>query len=202
MTEKNLIIEKQSPTGVMKIPRNGGYFFSRVLFLSGVPAFRLRGSPGPRIFGSSRICGKRHVDGNQTILVWHALVSKRRHIRDMGPEQEALVAFSALHKSALNRIFKRTVIPAGARAVVEGADFRFFPQPFRGSPFFAGKRARRAGIQALASFRERGEAECSGPELLESRRSFSDASAFLSRQDAAACGSEIFAAVRRRAART
>ena len=32
--------------------------------------------------------------------------------------------------------------------------------------------ARRAGIQALASFRERGEAECSGPELLESRRSF------------------------------
>ena len=26
------------------------------------------------------------VDGNQTILVWHALASGRRHIRDMGPE--------------------------------------------------------------------------------------------------------------------
>ncbi len=47
------------------------------------------------------------------------------------------------------RIFKRTVIPAGARAVVGGTDFRSLPQPFRGSPFFAGKRARRAGIQAL-----------------------------------------------------
>ena len=55
-----------------------------------------------------------------------------------------------------SRIFKRTVIPAGARAVVGGTDFRSFPQPFRGSPFFVGKRARRAGIQALASFRKRG----------------------------------------------
>ena len=70
------------------------------------------------------------------------------------------------------RIFKRTVIPAGARAVVGKTDFRSLPQPFRGSPFFAGRRARRAGIQALASFRKRGEAECSGSELLESRRSF------------------------------
>ncbi len=34
--------------------------------------------------------------------------------------------------------------------------FRSLPLLFRGSPFFAGKRARRAGIQALASFRERG----------------------------------------------
>ncbi len=101
----------------MKIPRNGGSFFSRVLLLSGVPAFGLRDSPG-------------------------------------------------------SRIFKRTVIPAGARAVVGGTDFRFLTRPFRGSSFFAGKRARRAGIQALASFRKRGEAECSGAELLESRRSF------------------------------
>ena len=45
---------------------------------------------------------RRRLQGNQTILVWHALVSKRRHIRDMGPELEALVAFSAPHKSAMN----------------------------------------------------------------------------------------------------
>ena len=82
--------------------------FSRVLFLSGVPAFGLRGSPGPRIF-------------------------------------------------------KRTVIPAEARAVVGGTDFRSLLRPFRGSPFFAGKRARRARIQALASFRERGKAPMFGP---------------------------------------
>ena len=61
------------------------------------------------------------------------------------------------------RIFKRTVIPAGARAVVGETVFRSLPRPFRGSPFFAGKRARRAGIQALASFRERGEAPMFGP---------------------------------------
>ncbi len=54
---------------------------------------------------------------------------------------------------------------------------------------FSGKRARRAGIQALASFRKRDEAERSGSELLERRRSFPSAYAFLSRQDAAACGS-------------
>ncbi len=52
--------------------------------------------------GSLRIYGKRHVDGNQTILVWHVSASKRRHIRDMGPELEALVTFSAAHKSAMN----------------------------------------------------------------------------------------------------
>ncbi len=66
--------------GVMKILRNGGQFFSWVLFLSGVPAFGLRGSPG-------------------------------------------------------SRIFKRTVIPAGARAVVGGTDFRSLTRPFRGSSF-------------------------------------------------------------------
>ena len=49
--------------------------------------------------------GKRHVDGNQTILVWHALVSKLRNIRDKGPELEALVTFSAPHKSAMNQGF-------------------------------------------------------------------------------------------------
>ena len=53
------------------------------------------------------------------------------------------------------RIFNRTVIPAGARADVGGTDFRFLPKPFRGTPFFSGKRARRAGIQTFASFRKR-----------------------------------------------
>ncbi len=53
-------------------------------------------------FGSSRICGKMHLDGNQTILVWHALASKRPYIRNMGPELEALVTFVAPHKSAMN----------------------------------------------------------------------------------------------------
>ncbi len=53
--------------------------------------------------GSSRICGKRRIYGNQTILVWHASASKRRHIRDMGPELEALVTFIAPHKSAMNQ---------------------------------------------------------------------------------------------------
>ena len=43
------------------------------------------------------------VDGNQTILVWHALASGRRHIRDMGPELEALVTIAAPRKSAMNR---------------------------------------------------------------------------------------------------
>ncbi len=53
--------------------------------------------------GSSRICGKRRVYGNQPILVWHASTSKRRHICDMGPELEALVTFIAPHKSAINQ---------------------------------------------------------------------------------------------------
>ena len=52
--------------------------------------------------GSSKICGKRRVDGNQTILVWPALASKRRHIRDTGPELEALVTFTTPRKSAMN----------------------------------------------------------------------------------------------------
>ncbi len=52
--------------------------------------------------GSWRICGKRRVDGNQTILVWNALASERRHLRDVGPELEALVTFTAPHKSAMN----------------------------------------------------------------------------------------------------
>ena len=42
------------------------------------------------------------VDGSQTILVWHALASGRRHIPDMGPELEALVTIDAPHKSAMN----------------------------------------------------------------------------------------------------
>ncbi len=54
--------------------------------------------------GSSRICGKRHLDGNQTILVWHALASKRPHIHDMRPELEALVTITAPHKSAMNQM--------------------------------------------------------------------------------------------------
>ena len=53
--------------------------------------------------GSSRICAKRRVEGNQTILVWHVSDSKRLHIRDMGPELEALVTFSDPHKSAMNQ---------------------------------------------------------------------------------------------------
>ena len=52
--------------------------------------------------GSSRICDKRHVDGNQTILVWATLASKRRHIRDTGPELEALVTFATPRKSAMD----------------------------------------------------------------------------------------------------
>ena len=52
--------------------------------------------------GSSRICGKRRIEGNQTILVWHALAYDRRHIRDMGPELEALVTFADSHKSTMN----------------------------------------------------------------------------------------------------
>ncbi len=63
-----------------------------------------------RRIGSTPICGKRRVDGNQTILVWRALASKRRHIRDMGPELEALVTFAALHKSAMNRRIKSAFI--------------------------------------------------------------------------------------------
>ena len=59
--------------------------------------------------GSSRICGKMRVDGNQTILVWHALVSRQRHIRDLGPELEALVTFAAPRKSAMNRILPELV---------------------------------------------------------------------------------------------
>ncbi len=46
-------------------------------------------------------------DGNQTILVWHALASKQRHMRDKGPELEALVTFAAPHKSAMNRFVLR-----------------------------------------------------------------------------------------------
>ncbi len=45
------------------------------------------------------------VDGNQTILVWSDLPSKRWHIRDMGPELEALVTFTTPHKSAMNPEF-------------------------------------------------------------------------------------------------
>ncbi len=48
---------------------------------------------------------KSCVDGNQTILVWLDSTSKRRHIRDMGPELEALVTFAASHKSAMNSFF-------------------------------------------------------------------------------------------------
>ena len=54
--------------------------------------------------GSSRIRGKRRVEGNQTILVWHASASNGRHIRDMKPELEALVTLTAPHKSAMNRM--------------------------------------------------------------------------------------------------
>ena len=57
--------------------------------------------------GSSRICGKMRVDGNQTILVWHALASGWRHIRDMGPELEALATIAAHRKSAMNPFFTR-----------------------------------------------------------------------------------------------
>ncbi len=45
------------------------------------------------------------ADGNQTILVWPSLASKRWHIRDMGPELEALVTFTTSHKSAMNLFF-------------------------------------------------------------------------------------------------
>ena len=31
--------------------------------------------------GSSRICGERRLDGNQTILVWCVLASREWHIR-------------------------------------------------------------------------------------------------------------------------
>ena len=48
-----------------------------------------------------------HVDGSQTILVWHALASRRRHIRNMGPELEALVTIAAPHKSAMNQKKRR-----------------------------------------------------------------------------------------------
>ena len=57
-------------------------------------------------FGSSRICGKRRVDGNQTILVWRTLASKRHHTRDIGPELEALVTFTAPHNSGMNQTFQ------------------------------------------------------------------------------------------------
>ena len=56
------------------------------------------------ISGASRIDGKRRTDGNQTILVWHALASRLRRIRNMGPELEAPVAFTAPHKHAMNQI--------------------------------------------------------------------------------------------------
>ena len=58
-------------------------------------------------FGSLRICGKMRVDGSQTILVWHALASGRRHIRDVGPELEALVTIAASHNSAMNQKFRQ-----------------------------------------------------------------------------------------------
>ncbi len=61
----------------------------------------------PQKDGSSRICGKRRVEGNQTILVWHALVSKRWHISDVRTELEALATFTALRKSAMNREVKK-----------------------------------------------------------------------------------------------
>ena len=62
-------------------------------------------------FGSSRIRGKRRVEGNQTILVWHASASNGRHIRDMRPELEALVTLTAPHKSGMNPDF--SVVPDG-----------------------------------------------------------------------------------------
>ena len=49
-----------------------------------------------------RFVGKKRVEGNQTILVWHVSDSKRLHFRDMGPELEALVTFSVPHKSAMS----------------------------------------------------------------------------------------------------
>ena len=54
------------------------------------------------------------VDGNQTILVWHALASGRRHIRDMGPELEALVTITVRHKSAMDPKKKAPPPAAGA----------------------------------------------------------------------------------------
>ena len=59
--------------------------------------------------GSSRICGKKRVEGNQTILVWHALATKWRHARNMGPELEALVTFTVPHKSAMNQNDRRAL---------------------------------------------------------------------------------------------
>ena len=46
--------------------------------------------------------GKRRVDGNQTILLWHGSPSKQRHICNMRPGLEALVTFAAAHKSPTN----------------------------------------------------------------------------------------------------
>ena len=60
------------------------------------------------------------VDSNQTILVWHALASGRRHIRDMGPELEALVTSTAPHKSAMNHFFRTDKNISGQAAMRRG----------------------------------------------------------------------------------
>ena len=52
--------------------------------------------------GSSRNCVKRCQDGNQSIPVWLDLLTMLRHTRDMGPELEALVTFTAPRKSTVN----------------------------------------------------------------------------------------------------
>ena len=101
--------------------------------------------------GSSRICGKRCVDGNQTILVWHALSSLRRHIRDLGPELEALVTFTAPHKSAMNREkvdLPADVLPDFSSRLVKGFVFPelttfyafFHPSPLPVGHFLAWSR--------------------------------------------------------------
>ncbi len=44
-------------------------------------------------------------DGNQTILVWHALAPEQWHIRNTGPELEALASCSAPRKTEMNPKF-------------------------------------------------------------------------------------------------
>ena len=64
------------------------------------------GQRGNMISGSSRICGKTRLEGNQTILVWLGLAPRGLNIYGFGPELEALVTFTAPRKSAMNMIPK------------------------------------------------------------------------------------------------
>ena len=65
------------------------------------------------------------TNGNQTILVWYALASGRRHIRDMGPELEALVTIAAPHKSAMNLFFLKKMLHPQRFGEYTGTSFFF-----------------------------------------------------------------------------